>query len=90
MRKTKADTTSNKHAYLIMCHTNFDQLMRLLELLDDERNDIYLHIDKKATGELGRGFADQSGDQVIEGSDQNISQLLSFVVRYGSSAENAG
>ena len=64
MRKTKADTTSNKHAYLIMCHTNFDQLMRLLELLDDERNDIYLHIDKKATGyslEQIRNCVHQSG-----------------------------
>lgn len=39
-----------KHAYLIMCHTNFDQLMILLELLDDVRNDIFLHIDKKAEG----------------------------------------
>ena len=40
----------NRHAYLIMCHTNFDQLNVLLKLLDDERNDIYLHIDKKAKG----------------------------------------
>lgn len=46
----KQSTLSNRHAYLIMCHTNFDQLMLLLELLDDKRNDIYLHIDKKATG----------------------------------------
>ena len=37
-----------KHAYLIMAHTNFDQLQTLIDLLDDERNDIYLHIDKKA------------------------------------------
>ena len=41
---------SDKHAYLIMCHTNFDQLLILLNILDDERNDIYLHIDKKAKG----------------------------------------
>lgn len=39
-----------KHAYLIMCHTNYDQLYLLLDLLDDERNDIYLHLDKKAKG----------------------------------------
>lgn len=37
-----------KHAYLIMCHNNFEQLKLLLKLLDDERNDIYVHIDKKA------------------------------------------
>lgn len=37
----------NRHAYLIMAHTNFDQLQALVDLLDDARNDIYLHIDKK-------------------------------------------
>lgn len=39
---------ANKHAYLIMAHHNFDQLQQLVDLLDDSRNDIYLHIDKKA------------------------------------------
>lgn len=38
-----------KHAYLIMAHNNFEQLKFLLGLLDDERNDIFLMIDKKAT-----------------------------------------
>lgn len=37
-----------KHAYLIMAHTQPELLKKLLELLDDERNDIYLHIDSKA------------------------------------------
>ncbi len=37
----------NKHAYLIIAHQNFYILERLLLLLDDSRNDIYLHIDKK-------------------------------------------
>ena len=37
----------NKHAYLIMAHQNFDFLKELLLALDDARNDIYLHIDKK-------------------------------------------
>lgn len=41
---------TDRHAYLIMCHTNYDQLSILLDLLDDKRNDIYLHIDKKARG----------------------------------------
>jgi hypothetical protein len=40
----------NKHAYLIMAHNNWDNLERLIQLIDDVRNDIYLHIDKKATG----------------------------------------
>lgn len=37
-----------KHAYLIMAHTQPELLKTLLTLLDDERNDIYLHIDSKA------------------------------------------
>lgn len=38
-----------KHAYLIMAHNNFEILKRLLLLIDDKRNDIYVHIDKKVT-----------------------------------------
>lgn len=38
----------NKHAYLILAHKNPGQLKKLLSLLDDKRNDIYVHIDKKA------------------------------------------
>ena len=37
-----------KHAYLIMAHTQPELLKVLLGKLDDERNDIYLHIDSKA------------------------------------------
>ena len=36
------------HAYLIMAHNNWNQLKVLLELLDDSRNDIFIHIDKLA------------------------------------------
>lgn len=36
-----------KHAYLIMAHNNWKILEKLLILLDDKRNDIYLHIDLK-------------------------------------------
>lgn len=36
-----------KHAYLITAHNNFHNLEKLVLLLDDERNDIYIHIDKK-------------------------------------------
>lgn len=41
-------SNSARHAYLIMAHNKFEQLKCLLDLLDDPRNDIYLHIDKKA------------------------------------------
>lgn len=43
-----SETCRKKHAYLIIAHNNFGQLQQLIDLLDDERNDIYLHIDKKA------------------------------------------
>lgn len=36
-----------RHAYLIIAHSNFGVLTTLLKLLDDDRNDIYLHLDKK-------------------------------------------
>lgn len=38
-----------KHAYLIMAHNQWELLEQLLFALDDERNDIYLHIDKKTS-----------------------------------------
>lgn len=40
-----------KHAYLIMAHGNWKILEKLLILLDDERNDIYLHINNKVKSE---------------------------------------
>lgn len=36
-----------KHAYLITAYNNFYTLEKLMGILDDERNDIYIHIDKK-------------------------------------------
>ena len=30
-----------RHAYLILAHKNFGQLRKLVELLDDPRNDIF-------------------------------------------------
>lgn len=38
-----------KHAYLIIAHNNWQQLKKLITLLDYEYNDIFLHIDKKST-----------------------------------------
>ena len=37
-----------KHAYLIMAHTQPELLKKLLQMLDNEQNDIYIHIDSKA------------------------------------------
>jgi len=36
------------HAYLIMAHSQFEQLKKLIMLLDDPRNDIYIHVDAKS------------------------------------------
>lgn len=41
------------HAYLIMAHNQFELLNKLLRALDDSRNDIYIHIDKKS-GEINQ------------------------------------
>ena len=35
------------HAYLILAHNQFDLLQKLVCLLDDKRNDIFIHIDAK-------------------------------------------
>lgn len=37
-----------KHAYLIIAHANPIVLEKLILLLDDGRNDIYIHVDKKS------------------------------------------
>lgn len=39
--------TPNKHAYLVIAHSNPYVLEKLLLLLDDKRNDVFIHIDKK-------------------------------------------
>ena len=46
-----------KHAYLIMAHNNPKILEVLLEMIDDERNDIFLHVDKKSTMLRDNNFA---------------------------------
>ena len=38
---------AKRHAYLITAYNNFYILEKLIKLLDDERNDIYIHLDKK-------------------------------------------
>lgn len=40
---------AKRHAYLILVHKNPGQLRKLITLLDDSRNDIYVHIDGKAS-----------------------------------------
>ena len=48
-------TPQDRHAYLVMAHNEPEVLAILLSMLDDPRNDIYLHIDRRAV-ELRRQF----------------------------------
>lgn len=42
----------SRHAYLIMVHEHSASLLALLDMLDDERNDVFLHVDGKKHGVL--------------------------------------
>ncbi|MFD2598320.1 beta-1,6-N-acetylglucosaminyltransferase [Sphingobacterium corticis] len=42
-----SEKMENRHAYLILSHDNFSVLQALISALDDARNDIYIHFDKK-------------------------------------------
>ncbi len=46
-----------KHAFLIMAHHHFSQLKKLITLLDDPRNDLFLHVDVCAEGFDQEAFA---------------------------------
>lgn len=46
-----------RHAYLILAHADAEQLQRLVEALDDPRNDIYIHIDAKSDISLFEGIS---------------------------------
>ncbi len=45
----KEFNVDKKHSFLIMAHNDFESLKYLLFALDDNRNDIFLHIDKKTS-----------------------------------------
>jgi len=46
----------SRHAYLILAHGHFEQLAKLLSLLDHPLNDIYVHIDARSSGFLPAQF----------------------------------
>lgn len=48
----KDEKHMNKHAYLIMAHKQPELLNKLLRLLDNEKNDFYIHIDKKSNMDM--------------------------------------
>lgn len=41
-----------KHAYLIIAHNEFRVLQSLIHAIDDKRNDIYIHFDKKVDSQM--------------------------------------
>ena len=51
----------NKHAYCIMAHSDWSQLQKLINSIDDKRCDIFLHIDAKVYNE----FHNQGGAKVL-------------------------
>lgn len=53
-----------RHAYLIIAHNNFEQLNFLLDLLDDERNDIFLFVDKKSFAQFDRNKVDMKASKL--------------------------
>ena len=51
-----------KHAYLIKTHEYTHVLETLVKMIDDERNDIYIHIDRK----VKQSYADRISAQVMK------------------------
>ena len=49
-----------RHAFLIIAHNNWWQLKQLIQLLDAQNHDIYIHIDKKSKDFLKENFSDIS------------------------------
>ena len=37
-----------KHAYLIMAHHEFEVLGKLIQAIDDKRNDIFIHFEQNS------------------------------------------
>ncbi len=54
-----------KHAYLILAHNEFALLKTLIDCIDDPRNDIYVHIDKKVK-DLPELHTKQAGLQLLD------------------------
>lgn len=54
-----------KHAYLIVAHSSKPLLKELIKAIDDSRNDIYIHLDKKADFEIADISTSHSGLYII-------------------------
>ena len=80
-----------RHAYLIMAHNNFKVLEQLIKALDDSRNDIYVHIDRRAAipsglkCENGRLFVLNNRIKVIWG---DVAQIKAEYLLYEAAFAN--
>src|SRR5664280_1773851 len=56
-----------RHAYLIMAHRDARTLEKLLQVVDDSRNDIFLHVDPRADIDLAtvKAVVTKSGLRVL-------------------------
>ena len=63
-RKVKGTETMSKHAYLVMAHSDWSLLGKLLRCIDDPRNAIYIHVDKKADFPSSQIYKPQRADCV--------------------------
>ena len=82
-----------KHAYLIKAHHQFALLRKLLMLLDDERNDIYIHIgmDVRFEREELKGVVKKSALHFVENVREQwggYSQIRSELILFQSAWEH--
>lgn len=85
-----------RHAYLITAYDDFYTLGRLVRLLDDPRNDIYIHVDRKSNSFAESAFLSDCGTERVVlaprrkvhwGDYTQISSVLSLIRLATSSKE---
>lgn len=83
----------SRHAYLIMAHNNFATLQNLIHAIDDNRNDIYVHIDAKSPAIPGL-VSNHSNlkiiDKRIDVQWAHISQVKAEYALLGEAASKGG
>lgn len=82
-----------KHAFLIIAHHNFEVLKTLINLIDDVRNDIFIHIDKKVKY-IPEFYAKHSNVYLVNNSNRidvrwgNVSQIKSELALFELARNN--
>ena len=67
MQVFRGKDVMDKHAYLIIAHNEPEVLKMLLDMLDDVRNDIFVHIDRRARSlyESIKGYTPNYSDLIV-------------------------